>query len=68
MFDRSQTWSKNVYNIAKKEWAFFANIFRMISSDAGECTVPSIRWLYDVMRIEMLRYSRLVLVSTQKEL
>lgn len=40
----------------------------MISSDAGECTVPSIRWLYDAMCIEMLRYSRLVLVSTQKEL
>lgn len=68
MFDRSQTWSKNVYNIAKNKWAFFANIFRMISSDAGECTVPFIRWLYDAMCIEMLRYSRLVLVFTQKEL
>lgn len=69
-FDVSQVSDlvKKCVQYRKKKWAFFANIFRMISSDAGECTVSYIRWLYDAMCIEMLRYSRLVLVFTQKEL
>lgn len=55
-FDRLLTWTPHIRSLKEKFSSFF-NIFRMLSSNSGGCTVYSLLRLYDALCEGLLRYS-----------